>query len=101
MGGKPLSTLSFLKSSAQSHALTLRWIFGGPVAAILTILIMMGMAVWWPAGAGRVDNILVPLVLFPVIWALVFFYVLLDDDMLRVSTVMTVLVIGHLGLVLL
>jgi hypothetical protein len=44
-------------------------------------MFMLAMAVWYPPGAGNVNNIMMPLVLFPLIWAISFFYTYLATDM--------------------
>ena len=91
--------LSRLAASIAAKPRLVRWILGGPVAIVATLLIMMGMASWWPEGAARVDNIVMPIVLFPLIWAAVFFYALLEDTLPRAVVVMVALIAGHLALV--
>ncbi|MEM9439393.1 MAG: hypothetical protein AAGA73_03015 [Pseudomonadota bacterium] len=75
-----------------------RWLLAGPVTIIVTFLVMMGMALWFPEGAARVNNIALPLILFPLIWAVVFFYVCLEENLPRAVLLMSVLVISHIGL---
>ncbi|MEM6311835.1 MAG: hypothetical protein AAF754_17525 [Pseudomonadota bacterium] len=90
--------LSAAKSELNARARVVRWILCGPVTLVLTVLILMGAAHWWPEGAARVDNIAVPVILFPLIWAGVFFYALAEDNIARGVLVMTVLTLGHVGL---
>ena len=51
-----------------------RFWLAGPLAFVTAVLVMAGGAVWMPKGAAGVDNIVLPLVLFPVFWAALFFY---------------------------
>src|SRR3546814_14515428 len=61
----------------------MRWILGGPAALIAAVLIMAAMPVWLPAGAGGVDNIIYPIILAPLIWAVVFMYSVLEENLPR------------------
>jgi len=44
---------------------------------------MAGGALWVPKGAASIDNIVLPIVLFPAIWAALFFYTALDRKLWR------------------
>lgn len=77
-----------------------RWLLAGPLTLIMTLLIMAGMSVWIPAGAARLNNIALPVILFPLIWAAVFFYAVLDDKLPRVAAVMTAAMLGHIVLIM-
>lgn len=44
---------------------------------------MAGGAVWIPRGAADIDNLVLPIVLFPAIWAALFFYSVLDRKLAR------------------
>lgn len=96
-----LSGMSRVEAYLEARPRTIRWILCGPVALIVTLLVMMGMAHWWPRGAAQIDNIAMPVVLFPLIWAGVFFYVLAEDKLSRATLIMTALAIGNLGFLLL
>lgn len=97
VGQKTLPLANALKSRPR----LVRWLLCGPVVFIATVLVMMGMAFWLPAGAAGVDHIALPVLLFPLIWAGLFFYALIDDSLLRALSVVAVLIILHLGLLLL
>jgi hypothetical protein len=65
---------------------TRRWsrgLLAGPVAFVTAATVMAGGAAWVPPGAAQIDNIVLPIVLFPAIWALLFFYTCLDRRLLR------------------
>eukprot|EP01137_Pigoraptor_chileana_P017420 Opistho-2@75469 len=55
-----------------------RVLLAGPLAFVAAGLIMGGGALWLPEGAARIDNLVLPIVAFPAIWAVVFFYACLD-----------------------
>lgn len=55
-----------------------RVLLAGPLAFIAAGLIMGGGALWLPEGAAKIDNLVLPIVAFPAIWAVVFFYACLD-----------------------
>jgi hypothetical protein len=46
----------------------------GPLALFASVLILSGMLTWLPPGAGGVDHIVLPILLFPAIWTGLFFY---------------------------
>lgn len=60
-----------------------RGMLAGPVAFVAAAAVMAGGALWVPRGAARIDNIVLPIVLFPAIWAALFFYTCLDRRLAR------------------
>lgn len=60
---------------------------------------MAGMAVWYPQGPAKIDNIVVPLVMFPLIWALLFFYSCLEPQLKRAYVLILLVLSVHLILV--
>lgn len=46
----------------------------GPLALIATCVAVLGGAVWLPKGAAQVNNLVLPVVLFPLLWAGMFLY---------------------------
>lgn len=60
-----------------------RWLLAGPVTLLVAVLVMAATPVWLPAGAGGVDNLVIPILFFPLLWALPFFYSLLEEKLLR------------------
>ncbi|QJR81920.1 hypothetical protein CA267_014730 [Alteromonas pelagimontana] len=58
-----------------------RFWLSGPATLLVSLLVMLAMAAWFPPGAGNVNNIVMPLVMFPLIWAALFFYTYLANDM--------------------
>jgi hypothetical protein len=60
---------------------------------------MAGMALWLPGGAAGIDNLVLPLVLAPLIWATLFFHACLDRKLARVAIIAISLLTIHGGLV--
>jgi len=78
-----------------------KWIritFAGPGAVVVALTVMAGMALWLPGGAAGVDNLVIPLVLAPLIWAGLFFHACLDPRLGRIAVVALGLFTVHTGL---
>ncbi|GAC20463.1 hypothetical protein [Paraglaciecola arctica] len=58
-----------------------RFWLSGPATLLVSLLVMLAMAVWFPPGVGNVNNIMMPLFMFPLIWAVLFFYTYLATNM--------------------
>lgn len=74
------------KADAGTPTLARRWsrgLLAGPLAFVAAAAVMAGGALWMPRGAAGIDNIVLPIVLFPAIWAALFFYASLDRNLLR------------------
>lgn len=67
------SPLFFLKNE--------RFWLTGPFTLLVSLLFMLAMAAWFPAGAGNINNIIMPLVMFPLIWSVLFFYTYLTNNL--------------------
>ncbi|MHA6766683.1 hypothetical protein [Sphingobium ummariense] len=79
-----------------------RWIriaFAGPGAVLIALVVMAGMALWLPGGAAGIDNLVLPLILFPLLWAGLFFHACLDRSLARVATVALGLLLVHSALI--
>ncbi len=74
-----------------------RWLLAGPLALVSAIAVLAAMPLWIPSGAAGIDNLVLPLVLFPLIWSLSFFYAVLEENLIRGGFVLT-LVIASNGL---
>ena len=72
-----------------------RFWLAGPVTFIIAVMVMLGMATWFPKGVADIDNIILPLISFPLIWAVVFFYAYLDRSIRRIALVLSCLAITH------
>src|SRR5437868_207760 len=76
----------------------LRALLAGPCAAVLAFLIFAVMPYWVPKGAGGIDHIAFPLFFIPAIWAVIFFYALLDRSLARIAIVMGMIAGVHVVL---
>ena len=81
-------------------------LFGAPksrvVAATIGVLlaatlITAAMPAWLPF--DQANNIVMPIVFFPVTWLMLFFWVLFARNMLRMWAILVVLMIGNAALV--
>ncbi|WP_227268772.1 hypothetical protein [Roseobacter weihaiensis] len=55
-------------SAIDGHQTLWRWIFAGPAALVLALLAMASLPFALPAGRGGVNHLVLPVVLFPVLW---------------------------------
>jgi len=76
-----------------------RFVLAGPLAIAATLVILAGLPLWLPGGTAGIDNLVIPLVLAPLIWAGLFFHACLDHSLLRIVAVATLLMAIHSGLV--
>ena len=76
-----------------------RGILAGPVVFITSAVVMAGGALWIPKGAASIDNIVLPIVLFPAIWAALFFYACLDRKLGRAWIVTVALLAINAGMI--
>ncbi len=85
----------------MSSAVT-KWVrigIAGPGAVIVALVVMAGMALWLPGGAAGIDNLVLPLLLVPLIWAALFFHACLDPRIGRVALVAFGLFAVHAALI--
>ena len=77
-----------LASTAPRHlGIAARVVLAGPVAVVVTLLVLAGMPLWMPAGAAGIDHLILPLLILPASWAALFFQALLDRRLARVALV--------------
>ena len=65
-----------------------RWILAGPLALAVAFAFMAAMPLWFPEGVAGVDHLILPLILFPAIWAAAFFYACLAENLGRASVIL-------------
>ncbi|MEM7170041.1 MAG: hypothetical protein AAF530_07710 [Pseudomonadota bacterium] len=80
--------------------LKVRWLLAGPGALLGAIVVMSAMPIWFPKGAAEIDHLIFPLILFPAIWALLFFYSCLTEDLIRACWIFGSLIVINVILVL-
>lgn len=76
-----------------------RGVLAGPVCFITAFLVMAGASLWYPQGPAQINNIAVPIIVFPAIWATLFFYLMLDRKLGRAWLVAGFLFAGHAALI--
>lgn len=79
--------------------LWIRVLLAGPVAVLVALTLLAGMPLWLPGGAAGIDNLALPLIFAPLIWAGLFFHACLDRNLVRVALVAAALFLLHGGLV--
>lgn len=92
-----MTTLASAASASTRRRAWSRGVLAGPVCFLTAALVMCGGALWLPKGGAQIDNIVLPIVVFPVIWAALFFYTLLDQKLARAWAVTGLLFAAHAG----
>jgi len=92
-------TIDTLPTSSPRRRAWSRGLLAGPVCLVTAVAVMAGAALWFPAGAAQINNIAVPIIVFPAIWAALFFYLMLDRHLGRAWLVAGALLLGHAGLI--
>jgi hypothetical protein len=77
----------------------LRGILIGPLSLVAACLVMVGGALWLPEGEAHVNNLVLPVVLFPLLWTAFFLYACLDKKLGRAYGVIGAFVLLHVALV--
>lgn len=72
--------------------LILRWILALPVSLIASVLVMAVLTYLVPDGAAGINHLVLPVVLFPVIWAGFVTYVLIADRVWRTTKIMALII---------
>lgn len=76
-----------------------RGVLAGPIVFVTSAAIMAGGAVWVPKGPAGIDNIVMPIVFFPAIWAALFFYASLDRRLSRAWWITLALLLVNAALI--
>lgn len=70
-------------TAIRARPATTRWLLAGPGALLAALATMAAMPVWLPAGAAGIDDIALPIILTPLLWAAPFFYACLEENLPR------------------
>ncbi|WP_211234498.1 hypothetical protein [Solimonas soli] len=87
-------SLAMSQTEALPSSRCLAWwrgMLAGPLSFVTAALIMLGSTVWLPSGRAQIDNLVLPIVLFPLIWTALFLYALLARRLTRAYAVVGVL----------
>lgn len=60
-----------------------RGVLAGPLALLAALFLMAGGALWLPVGRAQVNNLVLPVILFPLLWTGLFLYACLDQRLKR------------------
>lgn len=82
----------------RSSHVWIRAIFVGVWAFGLSWLVMAAMPLWVPEGAGRINHLAFPIFFYPLIWAILFFYAVLDRSLMRIGFIFTLITVINLVL---
>lgn len=80
----PHELLRRVLARLNARPLRTRWITAGPLAFVLAILSMASLPHGLPEGRGGIDHLVFPVLLFPLIWAVMIVLPLLPEQPGRV-----------------
>ena len=75
----------------RGPSVAIRSLIAGPLVLACSVLVMAGMPIYLPAGAGGADHIAFSVLLFPLIWAALFFYAIMEKRQWRSAVILIVL----------
>lgn len=75
----------------RGPSVAIRGLIAGPLVLACSVLVMAGMPIYLPAGAGGADHIAFSVLLFPLIWAALFFYAIMEKRQWRSAVILIVL----------
>lgn len=78
----------------------LRVLLAGPLALITSTAAVSGSTLWLPQGAAGINHLMLPLFLFPAVWAGLFLYACLDRMLSRAYAVYAALLAFNAILIL-
>lgn len=85
---RALAPFEAMARAIERRPLLARWLLAGPAALLAAVASMMAMPAWLPAGGSGVNNLAFPILLAPALWAVPFFYAVLDENLPRVAAVL-------------
>ncbi|MEL6467614.1 MAG: hypothetical protein AAFQ58_21830 [Pseudomonadota bacterium] len=90
----------WLERRVAQHPTLWRWLLAGPLALVLALFAMAGLPNVLPAGAGGVNHLVFPVVLFPLLWASFVVWPVAAIRIGRVASVYITLFVIFLALIL-
>lgn len=82
-----VTAVTSITPRSQRWQTVARVVLAGPIAVLLSVMVVAGMPLWLPRGAAGIDHIVLPLILLPAVWGAVFFHAVLDRSLARVVLV--------------
>lgn len=83
----------------MSRRALMRGVLAGPLGFVCAWLLMAGAALYLPGGAAGIDNIVFPILLFPLFWCALLLYGLLEPKLLRGYALVLLLGSSHGALI--
>lgn len=84
----------------EARPTLVRWLLAGPGAILAALATMAAMPLWLPAGAAGVDDIALPILLMPLLWAVPFFHAVLAPNLVRASAILSAVILVQVAAVL-
>lgn len=78
-----------------------RVILAGPGALLAALLFMATMPIWLPPGDAGVNNLIFPIILAPLLWAVVFTYTCIEENLPRCAAVMGAAIVVQIAILIL
>lgn len=75
----------------RRHRFWWRVLLAGPLVAATSFAVLCGSSLWLPRGTAEINHLILPLMLFPAVWAALFFHACLDNRLARAYAVNGVL----------
>lgn len=77
-----------LGAAIRRRPVLARWLLAGPGALLAAVATLMAMPLWMPRGAAGVNDIAMPIILTPLLWAVPFFYAVIEENLVRATVVL-------------
>lgn len=84
----------------EARPTLVRWLLAGPGAILAGLATMAAMPLWLPAGGAGVNDVALPIILTPLLWAVPFFYAVLARSLPRATAVLVAVVVVQTAVVL-
>lgn len=84
----------------EARPTLVRWLLAGPGAILAALATMAAMPVWMPAGSAGVNDVALPIILTPLLWAIPFFHAVLATNLVRASVILSAVIAVQVAAVL-
>ena len=78
-----------VSAAIADHPTVTRWLLAGPGALLASLATLLALPIWLPSGPAGVNNIALPIVLLPLLWAGPFFYACIEENLVRGTAILT------------
>lgn len=77
----------------EARPVLVRWLLAGPGAILAALATMAAMPLWMPAGAAGVNDVALPILLMPLLWAVPFFHAVLAPNLERATLILSAVIV--------